>query len=76
MIKKSLPFFASDFESVFALNTSVMTGKILSCDFYPMAIYFECKFCTSQSIITRIKTDRLHLRGLDLGKPDVIYWLA
>ena len=37
-------FFSSDFESVFALH---LTGLILSFDFYPAAVYFECKFWSS-----------------------------
>ena len=31
-----------------------LTGKILSFDFYPKAIYFEYKFWISRSAITRI----------------------
>ena len=65
MIKKSL-FFSSDFESVIAQH---LIGKILNFDFYPKANYFECKFW--------IKTDRLYLRGLDLGDSSAcLYSLA
>ena len=42
-----------------------LTGKILRFDFYPKAVYFECKFCISRSA-----------RGLHLAKSDVIYSLA
>ena len=46
-----------------------LIGKILNFDFYPKANYFECKFW--------IKTDRLDLRGLDLGDSDAcLYSLA
>ena len=37
MIIKITSFFSSDFESV---NAQHLTGKILSFDFYPKAIYF------------------------------------
>ena len=44
IIKPLLHFtsiFSSDFESVFAQH---QPGKFLSFDFYPKAVYFECKF--------------------------------
>ena len=55
-----------------------MTDKILSFDFYPEAVCFECKFWILRSAFTQLmfKTDRLDLRGLDLGKNDVAYSLA
>ena len=56
MIKKSLPFFTSDFER----------------DFYPKTVYFEFH---GLPLLT-VKTDRQDLRGLDLGKSDVIYSIA
>ena len=50
MIKKITSFFfSSDFESVFAEH---QTGKYLSFDFYPKAVYFECKFWIFRSAIT------------------------
>ena len=49
---KITSFFSSDFESVFAQH---LTGKILSFEFYPKAVYFECKFWISQSAITHIQ---------------------
>ena len=67
VIKKTTSCFPSDFESVFAYH---LTGKILSFDFYPKAVYFECKFWISRSTIT-FKADRLYLRRLDPGKSDV-----
>ena len=39
--QKISSFFSSDFERVFAYH---LTGKILSFEFYPKAVYFECKF--------------------------------
>ena len=39
--QKIIPFFYSDFKSVFAEHPA---GKILSFAFYPKAVYFECKF--------------------------------
>ena len=65
--KKSLPFFSSDFESVFAEQ---LPGKILNFDFYPRAVYLECKFWISRFAITHVQTYRLVLRGLDQGKRD------
>ena len=62
MIKKITSFFSSDFESVFAYH---LTGKTLSFVFYPKAVYFECNFWISRSVIIHVQTDRLDLRGLD-----------
>ena len=47
--QKIISFFSFDFESVFAKHP---TSKILSFDFYPKAVYFECKFWISRSAIT------------------------
>ena len=52
MIKQITTFFSSDFESVFAQH---LTGKILSFDFYPKAVYFECKFWILPSAITHVQ---------------------
>ena len=54
MIKKKKSFlsFSSDFESVIAQH---LTGKVLSLDFDPKAIYFECKFWISRSAITHVQ---------------------
>ena len=46
MIQKTISLFSSDFESVFAYH---LTDKILSFDFYPKAVYFECTFWISRS---------------------------
>ena len=35
-----------------------MTGKILSFDFYPKAVYFECKFWISRSAITQVQISK------------------
>ena len=69
MKKKSLHFFfSSDFESVFAEH---LTGKILSFDFYPKAVYFDCKFGSHGPPLLTFKTDQTDLRGLDQGKSDI-----
>ena len=39
--QKISSFFSSDFEREFAYH---LTGKILSFEFYPRAVCFECKF--------------------------------
>ena len=52
MIKKISSFFPSDFESMFAYR---LTGKILSFEFYPKAVYFECKFWILRSAITHVQ---------------------
>ena len=48
MIKKCTSL---DFESVIVQH---LTGKIFSFDFYPKAIYYECKFWISRSAITDV----------------------
>ena len=50
--QKISSFFSLDFESVFAYH---LTGKILSFEFYPKAVYFECKFWILQSAITHVQ---------------------
>ena len=50
--KKISSFFSSDFESVFAKHP---TGKILSFDFCPKAVYFECKFWITLSAISHVQ---------------------
>ena len=45
-------FFSSDFESVLA---DLVTGKIVSFDFYPKAVYFKCKFWISWSAVTHVR---------------------
>ena len=49
--QKISSFFPSDFESVFTYR---LTGKILSFEFYPKAVYFECKFWILRSAITHV----------------------
>ena len=68
MIKKSCSFFL---QSLKACSRNNLTGKILGVDFYPKAVYFECKVWISRSA-----TNRLELRWLDLAKSDVICSLA
>ena len=50
--QKLISFSPSDFESVFAQH---LTGKVLSFEFSPKAVYFECKFWISRSAITHIQ---------------------
>ena len=50
--KKITSSFSSDFESVIAWQ---LIGNILSFDFYPKAVYFECKFGISQSAIIHVQ---------------------
>ena len=52
MIKEITSFFSSDSESVFAEH---LIGKIWRFDFYPKAVYFECKFWISRSVITHVQ---------------------
>ena len=73
MIKKSFPFFSSDFESVFAEH---LTGKILSFEFYPKAVYFECKFWISWSSITHVQNWPIGPQRVGSRENDVIYSLA
>ena len=51
--QKIISFFPSDSESVFAYH---LTGKVLSFEFYPKAIYFERKFSISRSAITHVQS--------------------
>ena len=50
--QKISSFFPSDFESVFTYR---LTGKILNFEFYPKAVYFECKFWILRSAITHVQ---------------------
>ena len=50
--QKIIYFFPSDFESLFAEH---LTGKVLSFEFYPKAVYFECKFWISGFAITHVQ---------------------
>ena len=50
--KKFTSLFPSDFKSVFVWH---LTGKILSFEFYPKAVFFECKFRISRSAIVRVQ---------------------
>ena len=50
--QKISSFFSSDFERMFAYH---LTGKILSFEFYPKAVYFECKFWILRSAITHVQ---------------------
>ena len=47
-----IKIFSSDFESLSAYH---LTGKNLSFDFYPKAVYIECKFWISRSAIIHIQ---------------------
>ena len=75
MIKISVPFlFSSDFESVFAYQ---LTGKILSFEFYPKAVYFECKFWILQSAITHVQNWKWRhlLTSLRFQRANAIYYV-
>ena len=50
--QKISSFFSSDFERVFAYH---LTGKILSFELYPKAVYFECKFRILLPAITHVR---------------------
>ena len=69
MIKNALPFFLEILKALL-LNTSlakfgalIFIQRLLSFGFYSLPLVM-------------FKTDRLDLRGLDLGKNDIIYSLA
>ena len=63
--------FSSDFERVFAYH---LTGKILSFEFYPKAVYFECKFWILRSAITHVQNWAIeHQRAGSSENDDVIY---
>ena len=53
------------------LRDQSLRDQSLSFDFYPKAVYFECKFWISRSALLTFKTDLLDLRGLDPGESDV-----
>ena len=46
--QKITSFFPSGFKRVFL---SHLTGRILRFEFYPKAVFFECKFRISRSVI-------------------------
>ena len=71
-MKKSLPFFFRFYKCVYLTPDR----KILSFDFYPRVVYFECKFGFQGLPLLKSKTDRFDLRGLDPVKSDVKAWLA
>ena len=71
--QKIISFFSSDFESVFAQH---LTGKILSFEFYPKAVYFECKFWISWSAITHVQNWPIGPQRVGSRENDVIYSLA
>ena len=66
-------FFSSDFERVFAYR---LTGKILSFEFYPKAVYFECKFWILRSAITYVQNWAIEHQRAGSSENDVIYSLA
>ena len=59
MIKKFTFLFPSDFKSVFLWQ---LTGKILSIEIYPKALFFECKFRISQSAIVHVQNLPIELK--------------
>jgi len=62
---KKITFFLE----ILSVSAYPLTGKMLTFEFYPKGVYFECKFWISRSaILLTVKPDRLDLRGLDLGK--------
>ena len=71
--KKVIPFFRSDFESVFAWH---LTGKVLSFEFYPKAVNFECKFWISRSAITHIQNWSIRPQRVGSRENDIINSLA
>ena len=52
------------------------TGKILSFDFYPKAVYFECKVWISRSAISRIQNWLIRPQRVGFRESDTIYLLA
>ena len=50
--QKFTSLFPTDFKSVFVWH---FTGKILSFEFYPKAVFFECKFRISRSAIVHVQ---------------------
>ena len=66
--QKIISFFPSDFEH--------LTGKVLSLEFYPKAVSFECKFRFHGLPLLTFKIHQLDLRGLDLEKmASFTHWL-
>ena len=61
--------FPWDFKSVFVWH---ITCKILSFEFYPKAVFFECKFKRFHGPpLSTFKADQLDFRGSDQGKDGV-----
>ena len=71
--QKISSLFSSDFESVFAFH---LTGQILSFEFYPKAVYFECKFWILRSAITHVQNWVIEHQRAGSSENDVIYSLA
>ena len=53
-----------------------LTGKILSFEFYPKAVYFECKFGILRSAITHVQNLAIEHQRAGSSENDVIYSLA
>ena len=70
---KNLFFFNSDFESVL-LNTCL--AKFSALIFVQRLFTFSVSFGFHDPPLLTFKTDRLDLRGLDLGKSDLIQSVA
>ena len=68
MIKKSTSFFLQILKVHLLIDLS---GKMLSFDFYPKAVYFEYKFWISWSAMTHIQNRPIGPQGLDPGKSDI-----
>ena len=69
--QKIISFFPSNFESMFA--HSHLTGKVLAFEFYPKAVYFECKFGFYSPPLFTFKTDRFRPQRVGSRENDVIY---
>ena len=72
MIKKSVPFFFRFWKGV-RLSPN---WQILSFEFYPKAVYFECKFWILRSAITHIQNWAIERQRAGSSENDVIYSLA
>ena len=68
-----ISLFSFDFESVFAKHP---TGKTLCFEFYPKAVYFECKFWILRSAITHAQNCPIGHQRVGSRENDVIYSLA
>ena len=71
--EKISSFFPSDFERVFAYH---LTGKMLSFEFYPKAVYFECKFWILRSAIIHVQNWAIEHQRAGSSENDVIDSLA